>query len=103
MKEFGFEIDEINLEISEGLFTTITGDFSVSAGVDDAGNIEIFNITAQCGRNSISDPANWQRIDDMPAFAAIIEAIKKAAPGYAPDLPQSNPNTEHRLLASELV
>jgi len=104
--DFTFEIDELEIEVTKGAFTTISASLRVEASQNSTGDIYINTIEADCGaydREANKHTYNWVRVDDEPQFQIFNAGVLKAAKYHAPERYGENPNAEHRLLASELV
>ena len=97
---FKFEIDELEVEVTEGVSMTLNPWLRVEASIDSNDQITIDLVEANCGE---AGKANWVRIDDEPQFQMFNAGVLKAAKYHAPERYGKNPNAEHRLLASELV
>lgn len=94
--DFDFEIDEITIEVANGLTTTFTTALKVYASTDrDEISVDQIDI--------YTDQSTWERIDDLPQFKAFEDAVKRVAHKYVPEQPRVDPNKQHYLLASQLV
>ena len=97
---FEYEADEIQVEISDGVFATMTGNFAADATIDNDGNITVDRVYIDAGGghkmdgkrfakdengNFIRLPSKWERIDDVPAMKAVSEAVERMAGDYIPD------------------
>lgn len=97
MAEFDFEIDELEIAVSEGVTVSINPTLKVFCSTS-YGDISVDCIEAR------TDQKTWVRIDDLPQFKAWEDAVKLVAPFHAPNIEHgTDANKEHRLLARELV
>jgi len=103
--DFTFEIDEFEIEVTKGVFTTISASLRVEATQDSNGDIFINTIEADCGAYDQASKRyahNWVRVDDEPMFNLFNKAVEKAAEYHAPTQNLTNPNDEHRLSRAQM-
>ena len=77
---FTFEIDELEIEITKGVFTTIGASLRVEATQDSYGDIFIEMVEADCGAYSTADKkfvSKWVRVDDELNIRVKLLSLRK--------------------------
>ena len=86
-KQFSFELDELQIEVIEGEFASINPWLSVDASTDENDTVTIERVYIQTGQYELERGVfqnNWVRIDDLPEFKNMCDAVQKVAPNFIP-------------------